>query len=293
ARRHQPGAVQGAILSRYSEDSPGVEGVGTALDSLMPPFSENPGKWAGFSASRIFFLTGLGRLHEAKVVADSIELVSKDMALGMHVMPVLAGLAPASSYPIADNVTQAMEAASMKSFFPANFRVAYDLALGDVAAARRVLDGVLAASNTTLTPEMRSMLGGYRGWIKVLAGDTIGGVAEMKAGLRGAGALGMDFNSSHIRFRLAEFLAARAATREEGIRWLQNGFSATSDVIYLPIARLMLARALEDKGDRQGAANAYSSFIRLWEKADPSLQPRVAEARDGLKRTTGEASAGT
>ncbi len=37
-----------------------------------------------------------------------------------------------------------------------------------------------------------------------------------------------------------------------------------------------------------GAAAAYSQFIRLWENADPELQPRVETARRALERLAAE-----
>ena len=42
--------------------------------------------------------------------------------------------------------------------------------------------------------------------------------------------------------------------------------------------------------DRAAAIRAYSRFVRLWEDADPELQPRVETARRALDRLTGEAT---
>jgi hypothetical protein len=51
---------------------------------------------------------------------------------------------------------------------------------------------------------------------------------------------------------------------------------------------LSLAQAYDAAGNRDAAAEAYGRFIRLWDKADPSLQPRVAEARRALEELTAE-----
>jgi eukaryotic-like serine/threonine-protein kinase len=54
------------------------------------------------------------------------------------------------------------------------------------------------------------------------------------------------------------------------------------DSFHLAEAYEHLAKLLEAKGDRSGAATRYASFIELWKNADPELQPRVTEARERL-----------
>jgi hypothetical protein len=71
---------------------------------------------------------------------------------------------------------------------------------------------------------------------------------------------------------------------------LRNTFSTGPDIMYLPLTFLLAGRALEDAGRRAEAAEAYGQFIRLWKEADPSLQGRVEEAREGLTRVAGEQS---
>jgi predicted TPR repeat methyltransferase len=67
---------------------------------------------------------------------------------------------------------------------------------------------------------------------------------------------------------------------------LQYGF--VYDVGVTPIAQYTLGRAEERSGNRAAAADAYSQFLRLWDRADSSAQPRVMEVREALKRVTGE-----
>ena len=55
------------------------------------------------------------------------------------------------------------------------------------------------------------------------------------------------------------------------------------DVLWL----LERARLAERTGDHARAASAYRSVVGLWASADPPLQPLVAEARAGLRRTSG------
>jgi hypothetical protein len=86
--------------------------------------------------------------------------------------------------------------------------------------------------------------------------------------------------SAPWRFQFALALAARPETRVEGIRWLQNAFS---HALVFPLTRLALGRVYQSAGDRQAAAAAYTTFVRLWDKADPELQPYVREARAALR----------
>ena len=45
-----------------------------------------------------------------------------------------------------------------------------------------------------------------------------------------------------------------------------------------------LGELYEAKGDNARAVSHYSAFVRLWEHADPDMQPKVAEVRARLER---------
>ena len=47
-----------------------------------------------------------------------------------------------------------------------------------------------------------------------------------------------------------------------------------------------LGQIYEMKGDREKAAEHFRAFVELWKNADPELQPRVAAARERVKRLT-------
>ena len=47
-----------------------------------------------------------------------------------------------------------------------------------------------------------------------------------------------------------------------------------------------LAKIYDTKGNTEKAAELYREFIELWKNADPDLQPRVAAARERLKKLT-------
>jgi TolB-like protein len=54
--------------------------------------------------------------------------------------------------------------------------------------------------------------------------------------------------------------------------------------IYLPSSHERLGQLYEAKGNATKAAEHYQQFIDLWKNADPELQPRVAAARERLKK---------
>lgn len=88
------------------------------------------------------------------------------------------------------------------------------------------------------------------------------------------------------RLALAEVLAARPATRAQGIARLENGFDG--DFGLQAYLALLLGRAYEAAGDKERAIKAYSRFARLWDKPSPRAEPMLAEATRALKQLTGE-----
>lgn len=92
--------------------------------------------------------------------------------------------------------------------------------------------------------------------------------------------------SAFPRLQLALAMAARPETRAEGMRWLRYGFETLP--LYKPLTFLALGHAYEAAGRRDSAAQAYSRFLRLWDKADPELQGRVREARAALQEVSKE-----
>jgi eukaryotic-like serine/threonine-protein kinase len=57
-----------------------------------------------------------------------------------------------------------------------------------------------------------------------------------------------------------------------------------SDAVHLPWILRRLGELYESKGDPAKAASRYARFLELWERADPALQPQVAEVRKRLAR---------
>jgi hypothetical protein len=120
----------------------------------------------------------------------------------------------------------------------------------------------------------------------ILQGDSLSGIRRMREGLDTAAAPGQGEETAFLRLQLALALAARPETRSEGIRWLRYGFDTSP--MYKPLTYLSLGHAYEAAGQRDSAAAAYSQFLKLWDRADPELQARVREARNGLAEVTRE-----
>ncbi len=58
------------------------------------------------------------------------------------------------------------------------------------------------------------------------------------------------------------------------------------DPLYLAGVHKRLGELYEEAGDRQRAASHYSTFVELWETADPELQPLVQDVKRRLARLT-------
>ncbi len=90
----------------------------------------------------------------------------------------------------------------------------------------------------------------------------------------------MDAPTLPLRLQWALALAARPATRAEGIRRLRYGFDFDPEV--LPLTSYALGQAYEADGNRAEAAHFYGSFLRLWDRADPELQSWVRRAKEAV-----------
>jgi eukaryotic-like serine/threonine-protein kinase len=83
---------------------------------------------------------------------------------------------------------------------------------------------------------------------------------------------------------------ARAGNADSAITWLElylatPGFSRLSmDATQRAPIHRRLGELYESKGDAANAARHYREFVRLWERADAPLQPKVAEIRRRLSR---------
>src|SRR5690606_3332956 len=179
-----------------------------------------------------------------------------------------------------------IETGPRRSPFQTYFHAVIRLNRGERAEGTRLLDSLLAHRDPKMPPKLYDLVGAAKGWTTMMAGDTAAGIRQMRTGLENVGAGWNSFMTAPIRLQLATALAQRPDTREEGRRLLQHGF--VYDAGIEPITRFALGRIEEAAGDKAAAIEAYSRFLKLWDKADPSLAPQVTEARDALARLTGE-----
>ena len=245
-----------------------------------------------FPVVRGLAMVGLGRMDAAKRMVDSMPRTD-DSRMFVLMAPVYSGFAPPG---YADSLRPGMDRAiAARPAGPDNpfslyFRALFELGEGKAAAAGPLIDRGLAIDSAAIArfggAWVRGFLVAADGWRDVLAGDTTGGLRKMEAGIATVGIQGGPIMSSPLRLQYALILASRPATRDEGIRRLRYGNSLEPH--HIPIARLALGDALAAAGDREGAAAAYSEFIRFWDKADPAFQPRVQRAREALAEVTGE-----
>jgi hypothetical protein len=91
------------------------------------------------------------------------------------------------------------------------------------------------------------------------------------------------------RFTLAHLLVERRRDREA---WQllrgEHPFSTLDPVPTEVLWALLRGRVGERLGERDRAIQSYTWVAGMWQHADPSLQPYVREARDGLSRLTAE-----
>ncbi|MGH7586328.1 MAG: protein kinase domain-containing protein [Gemmatimonadales bacterium] len=251
------------------------------FDRLVPMSGPNLASQMPFL--RAFLLVGLGRVAGFDTMVDSLYAVAPQLARNVEIAPLLMGAAPPGWR---ETRVSRFLAAAPDSPFMAALQVTVRLQRGEHARALRISDSLLALPPGRVGDDRwNGMTRALRGWALLATGDTVAGVAQMRAGLR----LLSDWNNfltGPVRLVYARALTARAETRAEAVALLRNGFDG--DIGLLGPAMYELGRAEELAGNRANAAEAYAQFIRLWAEADSFLQPQVAEARLGLQRVTGE-----
>jgi TolB-like protein len=256
------------------------------LGDAMPPRS--PAR--RFEAiGRAFALMGMGRLREVSAIKDSVAAISPGAAAGLLGSPVLLGIARSSfAGAAADSlIKQSPELTGTPrrdAYMAALMAIGNgnaDEALAKVAEGRRLPD------RSADSAQSDGLLLATEGWARLMKGDTAAGIASLRRGIAQVGGGEAATATSLQRFQLALALSSRPDTRAEGITRLRYGFD-NLDYYLIPLTYVGLGRAYEAAGKTDSAAFAYGRFIRLWDKADPALQSRVAEAREALTRLTAE-----
>ena len=236
-----------------------------------------------FLLGRGLMLAGLGRLAEAQVAFDSARKVSPDQASAIMMWPLLIGFAPTSYAP---ELVSRLHTEPRRNPFQVYFHAVILLNGGERAEGTRLLDSLLAHRDPKMPPKLYELVGAAKGWTTMMAGDTAAGIRQMRTGLENLGSGWNTFMTAPIRLQLATALAQRPDTREEGRRLLQYGFIYDAGIS--PVTQYALGRIEDAAGNKAAAIDAYGRFLKLWDKADPSLQPRITEAKEALARLTGE-----
>jgi TolB-like protein len=220
--------------------------------------------------------SGMGRIAEGRRLADS--LFTRDLRMGFiaTTFPILVGITPAASIKDVETKLRAMANRPVASMALAELA----LARGDPAEARAVIARARSSDSVKASPVLRSLLDATEGWADLLEGDTASGIERIAAGLRQPGVLTVDAPTLPLRLQWALALAARPATRAEGIRRLRYGFDFEPEV--LPLTSYALGQAYEADGHRAEAAHFYGTFLRLWDRADPELQSWVRRAKEAV-----------
>lgn len=281
--RENPGLVGQMVDAYYRTATVDPHRILNGLDSALASSQSDDGG-AYLMVVKARFLSSLGRLAEARHLIDSVFQVNPRTAMFASLYPVIAGYADIMFALPGLRVLGAISESDPLAGF---WRGVFLAGTGDVPNARVAVQRQLDLIGDSDTTAMRGLFDGLMGWVAVLEGDTVGGIARMERGLNDVGfAPGVSLFSGPLRFELATALTQRSESRSEGLRRLQYGVGPAGE--YRALTYLALAQVFEEDGDDSGAIEAYSQFIRLWENADPQLQPAVESARRALRRLAGE-----
>jgi tetratricopeptide (TPR) repeat protein len=277
----QPFWVIEAAFSTYQSDQATSDSVLRAFTWPQNVSPHTPVLLSRALAVRSQVLAGTGRWKEARVLLDSLRPLDPGKASGSTAWAVVLGLAPRSEAPVLDSVVHAMPPGPRAEYA----RGMVDVLQGRVNEGRRILGRALENRDSAANPDqIRGLMLAGDGWAQLLQGDSAGGIRRMRAGLDLSAAPNEE--TAFPRLQLALSLAARRDTRVEGIRWLTYGFDMLP--MYKPLTLLALGHTYEAAGVPDSAKQAYTRFLRLWDKADPQLQGRVREARSALQELTRE-----
>ena len=277
------GATSAALMEAQSGPEPsGNAAVERFEKAIAAVVVSAPGDQQLFQMAmgRAMLLSSLGRFDAAARIGDSLSKINPQQAGAIYLGPVMLGIAPGS---YAKSFFDRFEHAPMSNPFVAYFRAAILLSRGDPQRAGRILD--TAIRDSLKFPEfLRGAYQGALGWRALSLGDTSTGIRLLQTGAERLG--GNTFFSAPLRLQLGAVLAARAETRDQGLRLLQYGF--VNDLGAVPVAYFALGRAAEAAGRKEEALLGYGQFVRLWDRPDSSAAGMVKEAKQALARLTAE-----
>ena len=277
AMENYSGPLRAAFYAAYGRESATSDTIAALAAKLRPHGRRTDPHQVAMLGLGADILAGLGRLSEARLLADSLAAVAPQESGRALKWPVVLGATPGPA--VSARIDSALRV------LPPGPEADYARTI--VALSRRQVAEVRRrAKDDSTTGLYPGLLAAANGWADILAGDSTTGLQRMGAGLEEAASPRTHGATAFLRFQYAVALSARADSRAEGIRRLRYGFGM--EPLLLPLSYLELGRAYEAAGDRDSAAGAYTRFLRLWDKADPGLQAKVTEAREGLRRLAAE-----
>lgn len=236
------------------------------------------------AASHAVALGSTGRMRDADRVLDPLR--QTEQALGAALPYITSGLAPADAFrPERDALRRAPPSRGASYW-----RAVGALSAGDASAAAREIAAArrdTASRGADIPPPM---FDGLAAWLDIVNGDTVGGVARLRAAVIAIGySPQLAGFGQPLRLQLAVVQAARADTRAEGLRRLE--LMAVTEPQNFAFIQRPLADAWIAEGRPDRAAAALARFTELWAHADAELQPMVTAARTAIGSLAGERAA--
>jgi TolB-like protein len=270
-----------AAFSSYQSKSATSDSVIRAFTRPQDVSPRVPALLSRALSVRAQVLAGTGRWKEAQLLLDSLRAVDPEKARGSMAWAVVLALAPRSQAPALDSAVDAMSPGPEAEYA----RAMVDILRGKVGDGRRMLGRALENRDSAAIPQpIRGLMMAGDGWAQLLQGDSAGGIRRMRAGIDLSAAPNEE--TAFPRLQLALSLATRRDTRAEGIRWLSYSFDMLP--LYKPLTLLALGHTYEAARQTDSATQAYTRFLKLWDRADPGLQGRVNEAKAALQELTRE-----
>jgi TolB-like protein len=279
----QRAAIRGGLTQRIFFTTRNPDIALAALDSFRASFPTDDQSLISIIVAKASIVAGLGQLTRARAILDTASATFTGSGASA-VFSVFAGYAgetfldSAQRRRMGDTVQVPGRAGLL--------RIWYALSQHDIARAQQLIQRWPAGSSPSPGVVDNGLLLASTGWAAAMTGDATTGIRNMRAGLRAAGYT-PTFAYIPLFYELAVAQAARRETREEGIRRLRAQIRIW-DFTHTAVSWEALGRALTAAGDSRGAVDAYEHFIRLWQNADASLQPRVAAARKEVARLSAQ-----
>ncbi|MEP7326904.1 MAG: hypothetical protein ABI836_13215 [Gemmatimonadota bacterium] len=228
-----------------------------------------------------------GRYQDAWHLLDEAEaMVPGDAAFATVVHSIVTGQHGADANTVADHLAALDRTDSTLAVNRQLLLAWHAVETGDsllFATMERRVDSTLRARQAAAWLFRR--LDGMRGMIALNRGDSVTARRLLQSGYEGRPDSREFLYMTALRTRLSILLAqldlaadapTAALGRLHDTFWL--GF------VYRAQAEEMRGQIYERMGDMARAIGGYRNFIKLWEHADPELQPRVAAARAAVAR---------